>query len=109
MKIKPNALVTSIKRIVDGRRHRSRKTINKERKVQDKKRILVEHLDEFEKSDLVVLKNHASTPVKKEILSLPSKTRSEASRNKFIKKSQMPEKIKTFTEIIVTESSESQA
>ena len=47
----------------------------------------------------MILINHASTPVRKERLSPTSKARREASRNKFVKKGGMPDRVKSFREI----------
>ena len=47
----------------------------------------------------MILKNHSSAPVKKERLSLTSKTRREASRNEFMEKGGMPDRVKSFGEI----------
>ena len=47
----------------------------------------------------VILINHTSAPIKKERLSPTSKARREASRNKFVEKSGMPDRVKSFREI----------
>ena len=47
----------------------------------------------------MILINYASTPVRKERLSLTSKARREASRNKFVEKGRMPDRVKSFREI----------
>ena len=47
----------------------------------------------------VILINHVSAPVRKERLSPTSKARREASRNKFVEKSGMPDIIESFREI----------
>ena len=47
----------------------------------------------------VILKNHTSAPVRKERLSPTSKARREASRNKFVEKGGMPDRVKSFREI----------
>ena len=47
----------------------------------------------------VILKNHAGVPVRKERLSPTSKARREASRNEFVEKSGMPDRVKSFREI----------
>ena len=71
----------------------------RERKVQGQERILAEHLDGLERSGFVILINHASAPVRKERLSPTSKARREASRNQFVEKSRMPDRVKSFREI----------
>ena len=47
----------------------------------------------------VILKNYTSAPIRKERLSPTSKARREASRNKFMEKSGMPDRVKSFREI----------
>ena len=47
----------------------------------------------------MILKDHTSAPIRKERLSLTSKARREASRNKFLEKSGMPDRVKSFREI----------
>ena len=47
----------------------------------------------------VILKNHASAPIRKERLSPTSKARREASRNEFVEKGGIPDRIKSFREI----------
>ena len=47
----------------------------------------------------VILKNHTSAPVRKERLSPTSKARREASRNQFMKKGGMSDRVKSFREI----------
>ena len=44
----------------------------------------------------MILINHASALIRKERLSLKSKARREASRNKFVEKSGMPDRVKRF-------------
>ena len=44
----------------------------------------------------MILKNHASAPIRKERLSPSSKARREANRNKFVEKGRMPDRIKSF-------------
>ena len=55
----------------------------------------MEHLDGFEMTASMILKDHASTPVRKERLNPTSIARMEASRNKFMKKSGMPGTVKS--------------
>ena len=46
-----------------------------------------------------ILIDHASAPIRKERLSPTSKARREASRSKFVEKSGMPHRVKSFREI----------
>ena len=47
----------------------------------------------------MILKNHASQPIRKERLSPTSRARREASRNKFVEKGGMPDRVKSFGQI----------
>ena len=47
----------------------------------------------------VILKNHRSAPIRKERLSPTSKARREASRNEFVEKGGMPDRVKSLREI----------
>ena len=47
----------------------------------------------------MILINHASAPVRKERLSPTSKARREASRNEFVEKGGLPDRVKSFQEI----------
>ena len=47
----------------------------------------------------MILKNHRSAPIRKVRLSPASKARREASRNKLVEKSRMPDRVKSFGEI----------
>ena len=47
----------------------------------------------------MILINHASAPIRKERLSPTSKARREASRNKFVVKGGMPDRVKSFRKI----------
>ena len=47
----------------------------------------------------VVFQNHKSAPIRKERLSPTSKARREASRNEFVAKGGMPDRVKSFREI----------
>ena len=47
----------------------------------------------------MILKNHTSAPIRKERLSPTSKARREASRNEFVEKGGMPDRVKGFREI----------
>ena len=47
----------------------------------------------------MILKDHTSAPIRKERLSPTSKARREASRNQFVEKGGMPDRVKNFREI----------
>ena len=47
----------------------------------------------------MILINHTSVPIRKERLSPTNKARREASRNKFVEKGGMPDRVKSFREI----------
>ena len=47
----------------------------------------------------MILKDHTCAPIRKERLSPTSKARREASRNKFVEKGGMPDRVKSFREI----------
>ena len=47
----------------------------------------------------VTLINHASAPIGKERLSPTNKARKEASRNEFVEKGEMPDRVKSFRKI----------
>ena len=47
----------------------------------------------------VILINHASTPIRRERLSSTSKARKEASRNEFMEKAGVSDRVKSFREI----------
>ena len=47
----------------------------------------------------MILINHASAAIRKERLSPTSKARREASRNEFVEKGRMPDRVKSFGEI----------
>ena len=47
----------------------------------------------------VILKNHASASIRKERLSPTSKARRETSRNKFVDKGGMPDRVESFGEV----------
>ena len=59
----------------------------------------MQHLDKLKSSDFWILKNHASVPIRKKRLSPITKARREASRNKFVKKGRVPDRVKSFGEI----------
>ena len=96
----PNGQIVSVKRATDGRRQRGRKIINEGReKYRAKNGFLLNTSTDSKGTTFVILKNHTSAPVRKERLSPTSKARREASRNEFVKKGGMPDRVKSFGEI----------
>ena len=90
----------SVKRAADGRRQRSRKIINEEREKYRAKNASLQNTSTDSKgTTFVILKGHASAPIRKERWSPTSKARREASRNQFVEKGGMPDRIKSFREI----------
>ena len=51
----------------------------------------------------MILIDHRSAPIRKERLSPPCKARMEASRNQFVEKNRMPDRVKSFGEIDSTQ------
>ena len=93
----PNGQVVSTKRTADGARQRTRKIIvDKTEKYRAKNASLRKTSTDSKVMVLVILKNHASAPIRKERLSLTSKASSEASQNKFAKKGGMPNRLKNL-------------
>ena len=96
----PNGQIISVKRAADGRRQRGRKIINEERKkYRAKNGSLRNTSTDSKETTFVILVDHTSAPIRKERLSPTSKARREASRNKFVEKSRMPDRVKSFREI----------
>ena len=96
----PNGQIVSVKRAADGSRQKSQKIINKNReKYRAKNGSLRKTSTDSKETSFVILKYHASAPVREERLSPTSKARREASRNKFVEKSGMPDRVKRFREI----------
>ena len=96
----PNSQIVSVKRAADGRRQRSRKIINEEReKYRAKNGSLRNTSTDSKGTAFVILINHRSAPIRKERLSPTSKARREASRNQFVEKGGMPDRVKSFREI----------
>ena len=96
----PNGQIVSVKRTADGRRQRDRKIINKEReKYRAKNGSLRNTSTDSKGITFVILINHRSAPIRKERLSPTSKARREASRNQFVEKGWMPDRVKSFREI----------
>ena len=97
---RPNGQIVSVKRPADKRRQRGRKIINEEReKYRAKNRSLRNTSTDSKGTAFVILKDHRSAPVKKERLSPTSKARREASRNQFVEKGGMPDRVKSLREI----------
>ena len=100
LKALPNGQIVSVKRAVDGRRKKSRKIINEEREKNRAKNGFLRNTSTDSKgTTLVILINHTSAPVRKKRLSPTSKTRREASRNKFVEKGGMSDRVKSFRKI----------
>ena len=96
----PHGQIVSVKRAADERRQRSRKIIDEEReKYRDKNGSLQNASTDSNGVAVVIFINHTSTPVGKERLSPTSKARREASRNEFVEKGGMPDRVKSFREI----------
>ena len=90
----------SVKRAADGRRKRGRKIINEEReKYRAKNGSLRNTSTDSKGTTFVILINHTSAPIRKKRLSPSSKARREASRNEFVEKGGMPDRVKSFGEI----------
>ena len=90
----------SIKRAADGRRQRSRKIIEEEgEKNRAKNGSLRNTSTDSKGTTFVIFKNDASAPIRKKRLSPPSKARREASRNKFVEKGRVPDRVESFREI----------
>ena len=97
---RPNGQIVSINRADVGRRQRSRKIIDEEReKCKAKNGSLRNTSTDSKGATFVILINHASVPIRKERLSPTSKARREASRNHFVEKGMMPDRVKSFREI----------
>ena len=92
--------MVNVKKAADGRRQRSQKIIDEEReKYRAKNGSLRNTSTDLKGTTFVILINHASAPIRKERLSPTSKTSREASRNKFVEKGGMPDRVKSFREI----------
>ena len=92
----PNGQSVSVKRAADERRQRTQKIIDEEReKYRAKNGSLRNTSTDSKGTAFVILINHASVPIRKVRL---SPTRREASRNVFMEKGRMPEKVKSFQE-----------
>ena len=96
----PNGQIVSVKRAADGRRQRGRVIISEEReKYRAKNGSLRNTSTDSKGAAFVILKNHTSAPITKKRLSPTSKARREPSRNEFMEKGGMPDRVKSFREI----------
>ena len=96
----PNGQIVSVKRAADKRRQRSRRIIDEERERYRTKNASLRNTSTDSKGTaFVILKDHTSTPIRKERLSPTSKATREASRNEFMEKGRMPDRVKSFREI----------
>ena len=91
---------SAYERTADGRRQKSRKIINEEReKYRAKNGSLRNTSTDSKGTAFVILIDHRSMPIRKERLSPSSKARREASRNEFMEKGGMPDRVKSSREI----------
>ena len=90
--------IVSIKKVSDRRRQRSRKIVDEER---EKNRSLQNTSTNSKEATFVILKNHASTPVRKERLNPTSDARREASRNESMIKGGVLDRVICFKKSIV--------
>ena len=96
----PNGQIVSVKRAADGRRQRGQKIIDEEREKYGAKNGSLRNTSTDSKgTTFVILIDHTSAPIKKERLSPTSKAKREASRNEFMEKGGMPDRVKSFREI----------
>ena len=95
-----NGQIVGVKRAADRIRQRGRKIIDEEReKYRAKNGSLQNTSTDSKGTAFVILIDHASAPVRKERLSPTSKARREASRNEFVEKGGMTDRVKSFREI----------
>ena len=71
----------------------------KKEKYRDKNGSLWNTSTDLKGANLVILLNHASASIRKERLSPTSKARRKASRNEFMEKGGMPDRVDRFREI----------
>ena len=96
----PNGHIVSLRRAADGRRQRCQKMINEYRgKYRAKNGSLRNTSTDSKRTTFVILKKHTSAPIRKKRLSPTSKARREASRNEFVEKRGMPDRVKSFREV----------
>ena len=92
--------IVSVKRAADKSRQRRRKIIDKKKeKYMAKNGSLRSTSTDSKGAAFVILINHTSAPIRKKRLSPTSKARREASRNQFVQKGGMPDRVKSFREI----------
>ena len=92
--------LSSVKKAADGRRQRSRKIIDEKReKYWAKNESLRNTSTDLKGTTFVILIDHASAPIRKKRLSPTSKARREASRNKFVEKSGVPDRIESLGKV----------
>ena len=95
----PNGQIVSVKRVANGRRQKSRKIIDEKReKYRAKNGSLRNTSTDSKGTTFVSLINHASAPIRKESLSPMSKARREASRNDFVEKGGVLDRVESFRE-----------
>ena len=96
----PNGQIVSVKRAAVERSQRSRKIFNEEReKYRAKNRSLWNTSTDSKGTAFVILIDHTSLPVRRKRLSPTSKARRKASRNQFVEKGGMPDRVESFREI----------
>ena len=96
----PNGQIVSVKRAAHGKRQRSRKIIDEKREKYKANNESLRNTSMNSKgTTFVILQKHASAPIRNERLSPTSKARREASRNEFMEKGRMPDRVKSFGEI----------
>ena len=96
----PNGQIVSVKRLAVRRRQRSREIADEQRgKYRPKNGSLRNTSTDSKGTTFVILNNHASALIRKERLNLTSKSRREASRNMFVEKSGMPDRVESFLEV----------
>ena len=96
----PNGQIVTIKRAADGRRQRSRKIIDgKREKYKAKNGSLRSTSRDSKGMAFVFLINHESASIGKDRLSPTSKARRETSRNQFVEKDGMSDRVKSFRKI----------
>ena len=96
----PSGQIVSIKKAANGSRHKSWKIIDeeREREVQGQERILVEHLNGLEKNDFGDFDKPRKRAYQKGKIEF-NEQRREASRNEFVEKGGMPDRVKSFKKI----------
>ena len=96
----PNGQIVSVIRTADGRRQICWKIIDEEReKYRAKNGSLQNTSMDSKRTAFVILINHARAHIRKERLSPTSKARREASRNQFMEKGEVPDRVESFQEI----------